>query len=143
MPLRSIIVDHLPATVAAFIIAFPAAVRVLLAELPKTDAEGLVGSITQISAFGLVAWIVYYMFTKWLPAIQAEHNSQLTAQRDAHNSAMEALAEAHAKAIDKIADSFTDSIKTQRVDLLARGMCRAHETCNQAGGNVSPASRTP
>lgn len=129
MPIRTFIMDHAPAAVAAFIVAFPAALRALLAEIPGvTEAPVWVGSITQISAFGLVAWIVYYMFTKWLPAIQAEHATQLEAQREAHKQTIEAMATSHSTAINRMTAAFEESLKTQRVDLLAiRAICRAAE----------------
>ena len=89
-----------------------------------------VGTITQVSAFGLVAWIVYYMFTKWLPSIQAAHAAQMAEQRDGHVIAMQALAESHTTAIRTVADAaalatnnmtkaFTESLTQQRVDLVA------------------------
>ena len=120
------------------ILGVPAAAHWLIAEMPgPTVLPDWIGSATQISAFGLVAWIVYYMFSKWLPAIQGAHSDQLAAQREAHTAAMEgiadahkiamqSIAEAHKAAVEKMTMDFKDCLSVQRADLLAiRAICKA------------------
>jgi hypothetical protein len=110
----------------ATIITAPAAVHAAVDGISNADTPEWVGSLTQISAFGLVAWIVWYMFSKWLPQMQANQVEQLNAQRDAHVEAMKELAGAHRAAIESMTLSFTDNLKQQRVDLLAmRAYCKA------------------
>ena len=117
----------------AAILGIPAGIHAVIAEVGVT-APDWIGSVTQISAFGLVAWIVFFMFTKWLPAIQAEHAVQLAEQRTSHALAAKTLADAHAAAIAKMSDSnavtmeklslaFTENLKQQRADLLALRVC--------------------
>lgn len=134
--LHALIFDHLPAWAAATILALPAGLRVIVAEsgIPTPD---WVGSLTQVSAFGLVAWIVFFMFTKWLPNIQQAHASQMAEQRTAHMESVRLLAESHAtavtsatkahsEAVTAMTSAFKESLQAQRVDLLAiRAVCRA------------------
>lgn len=111
--------------VTAAILGIPAITHAVLAEASVTDFEW-VGSITQISAFGLVAWIVWYMFSSWLPRIQDDQAKQLDAQREAHVEAMHELATSHCEAITKMTEAFSENLKQQRVDLLAmRAYCKA------------------
>lgn len=134
--LHPIFFDHLPAWASAAILAMPAAVHAVLAESGLATPDW-VGSVTQVSAFGLVAWIVFFMFTRWLPNIQAAHASQMAEQRTAHMEAVKLIAEAHAEAVQAASKShseavlamtnaFKESLQSQRVDLLAiRAVCRA------------------
>ena len=136
---HSIFFDHIPAWASGFILALPATIRLLVAESGLPTPEW-VGSLTQVSAFGLVAWIVYYMFTKWLPNIQAAHAGQMAEQRNAHMEAIKLIAEAHASATQcaskahsdavlSMTQAFKESLQSQRVDLLAvRTTCRAPTT---------------
>lgn len=117
-------IDPFVTAAVAAILGLPAAAHAIFSEMGATTPEW-VGGLTQVSAFGLVAWIVFYMFSKWLPAIQSEHASQLEAQRNSHTEAMRTIAEAHAAAVQKMAESFTDNLKAQRADLLALRVCRA------------------
>ena len=110
--------ERLPEAAAAAILALPAAVHAIVANLDIATPEW-VGSLTQVSAFGLVAWIVFFMFRNWLPAIQAANAQQLKEQREDHTSSMQAMASAHAQAITTLANTFSESLKTQRSDLLA------------------------
>ena len=110
--------ERLPEAAAAAILALPAAVHAIVANLDNATPEW-VGSLTQVSAFGLVAWIVFFMFRNWLPAIQAANAQQLKEQREDHTSSMQAMASAHAQAITTLANTFSESLKTQRSDLLA------------------------
>ena len=110
--------ERLPEAAAAAILALPAAVHAIVANLDIATPEW-VGSLTQVSAFGLVAWIVFFMFRHWLPAIQAANAQQLKEQREDHTSSMQAMASAHAQAITTLANTFSESLKTQRSDLLA------------------------
>ena len=120
------ITDRTPELATALILGVPAAVHAVIAEVTGTEAPDWIGSVTQISAFGLVAWIVYYMFTQWLPDIQAAHAKQLDAQREAHTAAMQTIAEAHSTAVAGMTEAFKDSLQSQRADLLAiRAVCRA------------------
>lgn len=114
----------LPKALVVFILGFPAVIRATLGAIEGAPTPEWLGSATQISAFGLVAWIVYYVLSTWIPKMQDQSAQQLAAQRDAHRDAMNELAKAHSQAVDKIATSFQDSIKTQRLDLLAlKGVC--------------------
>ncbi len=110
--------ERLPEAAAAAILALPAAVHAIVANLDIATPEW-VGSLTQVSAFGLVAWIVFFMFRNWLPAIQAANAQLLKEQREDHTSSMQAMASAHAQAITTLANTFSESLKTQRSDLLA------------------------
>ncbi len=118
--------DRIPELVSAAILGIPAAIHAIIAEAGVATPEW-VGSLTQVSAFGLVAWIVFYMFSKWLPAIQAEHAAQLTAQREAHAAAMDTIATAHKEAIEAMTSTFATALKDQRADLTALRICRAAE----------------
>jgi hypothetical protein len=125
----SFLADRIPEAASLLILAIPAALHAIVAEAGVVPAPDWMGSVTQISAFGLVAWIVYYMFTSWLPKIQAANDAQLAAQREAHTVAMATIADAHASAIKEMTIAFSDSLKTQRADLLAiRAVCRIGET---------------
>ena len=119
-----------PRLAAASIIAIPAFFKILIAEISQTVEPSWIGSITQISAFGLVAWIVFFMFTKWLPSMQESAALQLKEQRDAHVAAMTKVSDAHAKAMQDVSDSHKDAVthltsafenvmQTQRNDLIA------------------------
>lgn len=112
--------ERLPEIVSAAILGVPAAIHALIAESGVSTPEWI-GSLTQVSAFGLVAWIVFYMFQKWLPAIQSEHTAQLIAQRDAHAKSMDTIAIAHKEAIKQLADTFAAALKEQRADLISLG----------------------
>lgn len=136
--------NHAPELATAAIVGVPAIMHAFFAEAGAQAPEWM-GSVTQISAFGLVAWIVYYMFTAWLPKIQAANDAQLAAQREAHTVAMATIADAHASAIKEMTQahasaitqttaSFSENLKTQRADLLAiRAVCRVGEP-----GKVTP-----
>lgn len=110
----------------ATIVTAPAVVHAVVDGIGNADTPEWVGSLTQISAFGLVAWIVWYMFSKWLPQMQQNQVAQLEAQRDAHVEAMKELASAHRAAIESMTIGFSDNLKQQRTDLLAmRTYCKA------------------
>ena len=112
------IFERLPEAATTAILGLPAVARVIVANMEIAKPEW-VGSLTQVSAFGLVAWIVFFMFRNWLPAIQAANAQQLKEQREDHTSSMQAMASAHAQAITTLANTFSESLKTQRSDLLA------------------------
>ena len=125
MSIHAYLVEHTPAAVAATILALPAAVHAVLAEA-EVAAPAWLGSITQISAFGLVAWIVFHMFSTWLPKQQEEHARQLKDQRDAHAVATDTIAKAHTAAMLATSDAFKEALSQQRKDLLAlRFTCHA------------------
>jgi hypothetical protein len=109
--------DAFIGAISTFIVGAPAIVHAVVAEvgIPTPD---WVGSLTQVSAFGLVAWIVFFMFTKWLPSLQAAAAEQLKEQRDAHTIALQAIADAHKQAITVLTSQFGESLKSQRQDLL-------------------------
>lgn len=133
---QALLFDHMPAWASAAILGMPAALHLVIADAGVNTPEW-VGSITQVSAFGLVAWIVFFMFTRWLPNIQAAHAGQMAEQRTAHMEAVKLIAEAHAEAVQAASKShseavlamtnaFKESLQSQRVDLLAiRAVCRA------------------
>lgn len=126
MSIHSYLVEHIPAAVSATILAIPALAHAIVAEVTGTEMPAWIGSVSQISAFGLVAWIVFHMFSTWLPKQQEEHARQLKDQRDAHAIATDTIAKAHAAAITANADAFKEALKQQRVDLLAlRFTCHA------------------
>ena len=104
---------------ALAIISIPAVLHAIVAEVTGVVMPEWIGSLTQVSAFGLVAWIVYYMFSTWLPNIQKAHTEQMCQQRDAHVEAMRAMASNHAQAIERITAAYSETLKTQRADLLA------------------------
>lgn len=109
--------NSIPQAASVLIMGIPALAHSMLADV-TTQSPEWVGSITQISAFGLVAWIVYYMFTKWLPAIQSAHAEQMKEQRDAQSAATRIIADAHANAVSAMTTAFSESLKSQRADLL-------------------------
>ncbi len=110
-------IDAITGAVSTFIVGAPVIIHAVVAEvgIPTPD---WVGSLTQVSAFGLVAWIVFFMFTKWLPSLQAAAAQQLKEQRDAHTMALQAIADAHKQAITVLTSQFGDSLQSQRKDLL-------------------------
>lgn len=112
------IFDRLPEAATGAILGLPAVVHAIIAETGIATPEW-VGSITQVSAFGLVAWIVFFMFTRWLPSLQAASAQQLKEQREAHTMALQAIADAHKQAVQTLASTFEASLKSQRTDLLA------------------------
>ncbi len=109
--------ERLPEAASASILALPAVVHAVIANLDIATPDW-VGSLTQVSAFGLVAWIVFFMFTKWLPSLQAAAAEQLKEQREAHTVALQAIAEAHKQAITVLTSQFGESLQSQRKDLL-------------------------
>lgn len=112
-------------TAATAILAIPALVHVILAEV-GTEAPAWIGSASQISAFGLVAWIVFHTFSTWLPKQQEEHARQLKDQRDAHVIATDTIAKAHVAAMTATSDAFKEALQQQRADLLAlRFVCHS------------------
>ena len=125
MSIPAIFSDRATEIAATAILAVPAIVHAVVDGVGGANTPDWVGSITQISAFGLVAWIVYFMFTTWLPNIQANHSSQLDAQREAHVEAMKTIADAHATAVSAMTAAFQESLKAQRADLLAQRVCKA------------------
>lgn len=111
----------MPKFAALAIMGIPAGVHAFVAQAttPSAPMPEWLGKVTEISAFGLVAWIVYFMFTKWLPALQLTHSTELEAQRKAHTEATKTLADAHAAAVMSLAKAFAESLQYQRTDLLA------------------------
>lgn len=125
MSISAFIADHTPAIVSGAILGIPALVHGVIAE-SGVQAPAWLGSLTQISAFGLVAWIVFHMFSTWLPKQQEEHARQLKDQRDAHALATDTIAKAHAEAMKEISTAFKESLQQQRQDLLAlRFVCHS------------------
>jgi hypothetical protein len=125
MSFQQVIMDHIPAVVSSAILAIPAVAHTLVAEA-GIESPAWLGSVTQISAFGLVAWIVFHMFSTWLPKQQEEHAKQLADQRDVHTVATETIARAHVDAMKSASDSFKEALHQQRQDLLAlRFVCQA------------------
>lgn len=125
MSIHAYLVEHTPVAVSATILAVPAIDHAIMAEI-GAEAPAWIGSVSQISAFGLVAWIVFHMFSTWLPKQQEEHARQLKDQRDAHAVATDTIAKAHAAAVTATSDAFKEALRQQRVDLLAlRFTCHA------------------
>lgn len=123
--------ERAPEMATGAILAIPATVHAILAEA-GAEVPAWIGSASQISAFGLVAWIVFHMFSTWLPKQQEEHARQLKDQRDAHAIATETIAKAHADAITATSDAFKAALQQQRTDLLAlRFVCQASPIKNQ------------
>ena len=110
-------IDTITGSISALIVGAPAIIHAVIAEIGIPTPEW-VGSLTQVSAFGLVAWIVFFMFTKWLPSLQAAAAEQLKEQREAHTVALQAIADAHRQAVTVLTAQFGDSLQTQRRDLL-------------------------
>jgi len=115
----SFVADRTIEIATMLILAIPMVVHAAVDGVAGAQTPDWVGSITQISAFGLVAWIVYFMFTTWLPNIQSNHSAQLDAQREAHVEAMKTIADAHSTAVSAMTKAFQESLLSQRADLLA------------------------
>ena len=109
-------IHGVPESAALTILGIPAVANAV-AEAPIPLPEW-VGNASQISAFGLVAWIVYYMFSKWLPELQRQHALQVKEQMESHSKTIEALALGHREAMTTMAKTFSDNLNTQRGDLL-------------------------
>lgn len=125
MSIQTYLIDHIPAVASAAILAIPATFHAILAEA-GAEVPAWIGSASQISAFGLVAWIVFHMFSTWLPKQQEEHARQLKDQRDAHTLATDTIAKSHVAAMTASSEAFKDALKQQRLDLLAlRFTCHA------------------
>lgn len=63
------------------------------------EAPGWMGSAMQFGALGIVAWIVYYVFSKGLPEMNKRHADEMTIQRDSHARESAALRETHTAAV--------------------------------------------
>ena len=125
MSISVYLADHTPEIAATAILAIPTTVHAILAEA-GAEVPAWIGSASQISAFGLVAWIVFHMFSTWLPKQQEEHARQLKDQRDAYAITTDTIAKAHAAAMSATSDAFKEALMQQRKDLLAlRFTCQA------------------
>lgn len=125
MSIHAYLAEHTPAVVSGAILGIPAVTHAILAEA-GAEVPAWIGSASQISAFGLVAWIVFHMFSTWLPKQQEEHARQLKDQRDAHAIATDTIAKAHAAAMTATSDAFKEALQQQRADLLAlRFVCHS------------------
>jgi len=125
MSLSTLVSDRGAEIASTAILAIPALDHAIMAEI-GAEAPAWVGSVSQISAFGLVAWIVFHMFSTWLPKQQEEHARQLKDQRDAHAIATDTIAKAHADAMTATSEAFKSALQQQRQDLLAlRFACHA------------------
>lgn len=107
----------IPEAAAILILGIPAGVNAFVSDAPIPMPEW-VGNASQISAFGLVAWIVYYMFSRWLPEIQKQHAQQVKEQLEAHTKTIETLAAGHRDALAQMTKTFSDNLNQQRGDLL-------------------------
>lgn len=118
----------IPEAAAILILGVPALVNALIADANVPMPEW-VGNASQISAFGLVAWIVYFTLSKWLPDLQTkhsehiksmaeQHNEQMRSQRDAHVQMMEQVTTTYSENLKDQREAFSNALNTQRGDLL-------------------------
>ena len=115
-----------PEISALLILGIPAVINAVVADAPMPE---WIGNASQVSAFGLVAWIVYFTLSKWLPDLQtkhsehlkdmqAQHSEQMKNQREAHVAMMQQVTNTYSETLKDQREAFSQSLNTQRGDLL-------------------------
>jgi F0F1-type ATP synthase membrane subunit b/b' len=75
--------------------------------------------IVNLGAFGLVSWLVYYVFKTMLPKITADFTAQLEAQRKSFGTTLDKVNERHHTLMREQRNEFRAELAQQRADFKA------------------------
>lgn len=90
----------------------------VLLQTPTGEVEWI-RTVVNFGSFGLVAWLVYYVFKTLLPKITADFTAQLEAQRNSFATTLDKVNDQHRTLMKEQRDEFRAELAQQRADFKA------------------------